>query len=51
MQLTTRGIVESDMDTIVGLIDEVISNYNDETVLESVANRVNEMMGNRPLFA
>lgn len=49
--ITTRGLVESDMDTIVGLIDEVISNYNNETVLESVANRVNEMMGNRPLFA
>ena len=49
--ITTRGLVESDMDTIVGLIDEVISNYNDETALESVANRVNEMMGNRPLFA
>ena len=49
--ITTRGLVESDMDTIVGLIDEVISNYNDETVLESVANQVNEMMGNRPLFA
>ena len=49
--ITTRGLVESDMDSIVGLIDEVILNHDNETILDSVANRVNEMMGNRPLFA
>jgi len=49
--ITTRGLVESDMDSIVALIDEVITNHSDETVLESVADRVNAMMSNRPLFA
>ncbi len=49
--ITTRGLVESDMDSIVALIDEVITNHSDETVLESVADRVNAMMSHRPLFA
>lgn len=49
--VTTRGLVESDMETIVAMIDEVISNYENDSVLESVAERVNEMMGHRPLFA
>ena len=49
--ITTRGLIEDDMETIVAFIDEVISNYEDETVLESVAKRVNVMMVNRPLFA
>jgi glycine hydroxymethyltransferase len=38
------------MASIVDLIDQVISNYEDETVLESVANRVNILMGDRELF-
>jgi glycine hydroxymethyltransferase len=49
--ITTRGLLENDMETIVAFIDEVISNYEDEAVLESVAKRVNAMMGHRPLFA
>ena len=49
--ITTRGLIEDDMETIVTFIDEVISNYEDEAVLESVAKRVNIMMGHRPLFA
>ena len=49
--ITTRGLVESDMDSIVALIDEVITNHSDETILESVADRVNAMMSHRPLFA
>ena len=48
--ITTRGLLENDMETIVAFIDEVISNYEDEVVLESVAKRVNAMMGHRPLF-
>ena len=48
--ITTRGLVESDMEAVVDLIDEVISNYEDEAVLESVASRVNAMMSHRPLF-
>ena len=49
--ITTRGLLEDDMETIVAFIDEVISNYEDEAVLESVAKHVNVMMGHRPLFA
>ena len=48
--ITTRGLVEDDMETIVAFIDEVICNYENGAVLESVAKRVNTMMGHRPLF-
>ena len=49
--ITTRGLKEEEMPAIVELIDEVIMNYEDEAVLESVRERVNEMMSDRPLFA
>ena len=49
--VTTRGLVESDMEAVVSLIDEVITNHEDETVLNSVAKRVHAMMSHRPLFA
>ena len=49
--ITTRGLVEDDMKIIVEFIDEVISNHSKESVLKSVAKRVNSMMGDRPLFA
>ena len=48
--VTTRGLVESDMGPIVDLIDEVITNYEDEARLEAIAGKVNAMMANRPLF-
>ena len=49
--ITTRGLIEDDMKIIVEFIDEVISNHSNESVLKSVAKRVNSMMGDRPLFA
>ncbi len=49
--VTTRGLKENDMTGIVDLIDEVIMNFEDENVLESVAERVNDMMSGLPLFA
>lgn len=49
--ITSRGLIESDMEPIVALIDEVIMNPDNEAILESVAERVNEMMSSRPLFA
>ena len=49
--ITTRGLKEEHMEPIVALIDEVISNIEDEKVLESVKKRVNEMMRMFPLFA
>ena len=48
--VTTRGLKEDDMIAIVNLIDEVITNFDDEAVLESVKNKVNTMMQGKPLF-
>ncbi|MDX5586103.1 MAG: serine hydroxymethyltransferase [Aureibaculum sp.] len=48
--ITTRGLKENDMETIVSLMDEVISNYENEEILENVANKVNDMMSKKPLF-
>ncbi len=49
--ISSRGLKENHMDPIVGLIDEVISNIEDEGVLDSVRKRVNDMMRDFPLFA
>ena len=48
--ITTRGLVASDMDPIVALIDEVIQNHTDEDVIASVGERVHQLMAHRPLF-
>jgi glycine hydroxymethyltransferase len=48
--VTTRGLKESDMETIVGLIDEVLQNYTDEAKLEAIGDKVNDMMSGKPLF-
>ena len=48
--ITTRGLLEDDMEAIVILIDKVLMNYTNEAVIEAVANEVNEMMGERALF-
>ena len=48
--ITTRGLVEEDMETVVALIDKVLMNYTNETVLEEVAEEVNELMGERAMF-
>ncbi|HEY9114381.1 MAG TPA: serine hydroxymethyltransferase, partial [Bacteroidales bacterium] len=48
--ITTRGLKEQHMEPIVELIDEVISNINDEKVLVAVKSKVNKMMKDFPLF-
>jgi glycine hydroxymethyltransferase len=48
--ITTRGLVEDDMETIVEFIDKVIQNPTDENLLEEIADAVNEFMGERPIF-
>ena len=48
--ITTRGLKEDDMAYVVDLIDEVITNYENETVLEAVAAKVNALTADRPLF-
>jgi len=49
--VTTRGLVEKDMKTIVNLIDKVIVDHNDEQKLEEIAEQVIEMMSEKPIFA
>ena len=48
--ITTRGLVATDMEPIVSLIDEVIQNPENETILSGVGEQVHTMMANRPLF-
>ncbi|MUU76887.1 serine hydroxymethyltransferase [Winogradskyella endarachnes] len=48
--ITTRGLKETDMSYVVDLIDEVLKNYENDTVLEGIAEKVNKLMGGRPLF-
>ena len=48
--ITTRGLNEADMENIVALIDRVLSNYQDETVLAAVAKEVHALMAGRALF-
>jgi glycine hydroxymethyltransferase len=48
--ITTRGLVEADMETIVDLMDRVIQDHTNEELLEQIADEVNEMMSERPIF-
>lgn len=49
--ITTRGLVEEDMVPIVDMIDEVISDIENEDAINSVKKRVNKMMKEFPMFA
>lgn len=49
--VTTRGLKEDDMSSIVDLIDEVLNNHDKEAKLDAVAEKVNTMMKGKPLFA
>ncbi len=49
--ITTRGMKEKHMPVIVDLIDEVISDIENETKIEKVAAKVNKLMAEFPLFA
>ncbi|WP_459209496.1 serine hydroxymethyltransferase [Aquimarina rhabdastrellae] len=48
--VTTRGLKEEDMNTIVAFIDRVIANIENEEELERIAEEVNKMMEDKPLF-
>ncbi|GEQ86625.1 serine hydroxymethyltransferase [Patiriisocius marinistellae] len=48
--ITTRGLKEGAMQSIVDLIDEVITNHEDEAKLDVIAIKVNAMMEGIPLF-
>ena len=49
--ITTRGLIESDMERIADFIDRAISHHTDDEYLESIAEEVNLFMEDRPLFA
>ena len=48
--ITTRGLKEQDMETIVELIDRVINNIENHSILEAVAKEVHSLMKGRVLF-
>lgn len=49
--ITTRGVKEDKIAAIVDFIDQVISNIEDEAVINKVGNDVKDMMSKYPLFA
>ncbi len=49
--ITTRGVKEDVSVKIVDLIDQVITNINDENVINNVRKEVNSLMNDYPLFA
>lgn len=48
--VTTRGLKEEHMGIIVGFIDKVLMNPEDEALIESVREEVHALMHSRPLF-
>ena len=48
--ITTRGIKEDKITYIVDLIDEVIMNFEDEDMINSVKKKVNNLMQDFPIF-
>lgn len=48
--ITTRGVQEEGIQTIVGFIDEVLSQPENESVALDVKKRINQMMEQYPLF-
>ncbi|MBN2806702.1 MAG: serine hydroxymethyltransferase [Prolixibacteraceae bacterium] len=49
--ITTRGVKADLMPQIVEMIDTVIARYDDEIVIDSVRQKVNQIMKDYPLFA
>lgn len=48
--LTSRGVLENEIPQIVELIDKVLTNISNDTVIDQVRKDVNALMGDRPLF-
>ena len=48
--ITTRGMKEEHMQTVVDLIDKVLMNIDDAATVSTVANEVHELMGSFPLY-
>jgi glycine hydroxymethyltransferase len=48
--ITSRFMRESDMGNVVGLIDKVLMNAENESILNDVSKEVNKLMENFPLY-
>ncbi len=49
--ITTRGLLENEMETIVHFIDEAILNHENDNKLAEIKTKVHSLMADRPLFA
>ena len=49
--VTTRGLKEKDMETVVGFIDEVLMSIGHPRKIKNIGSKVSEFMGDYPLFA
>jgi glycine hydroxymethyltransferase len=49
--ITTRGLKEKDMDIIVGFIDDILSDIENEELITTVGRKVHSMMKDYPLFS
>jgi len=49
--ITTRGLKEGDMEKIVHFIDRVLSNHENDHIINEIKEEVNTWMGSYPLFA
>jgi len=48
--ITTRGVNTEEIETIVGLVDKVIENYENDAIIGEVKKEVNALMSPRPIF-
>jgi glycine hydroxymethyltransferase len=48
--VTTRGFTENDMSWVVNMIDEVITNHENEDKLISIKKDIEEKVKDKPLF-
>ena len=49
--ITTRGLVEDDMDFVAESIDSSIKYHDNESMLNEIGNKVEKYMIDRPLFS
>jgi glycine hydroxymethyltransferase len=49
--ITTRGMMENDMQEVVNLVDKILMNLDNEKMIVSVKNDVKELMKGFPLYA
>jgi glycine hydroxymethyltransferase len=48
--ITTRGLIEADMEVLADLIDRTLMHRNDNTEISTIRSAVNDFMHDRPLF-